>query len=107
MNDLDDTSSTILFKSVRELLFNIIKHAGVKSAIVSLNRNESTVTVSVEDEGRGFDSNIDIETGKGLGLFSVKERLQDISGAMLIESEPGVMTKVILSVPWMEKKDDK
>jgi PAS domain S-box-containing protein len=99
---IDKTTATILFKAVRELLFNVVKHAGVKEATVSIASDGRMFRLAVTDQGTGFaqppgDGNADI--GKGLGMASIRDRLGDIGGTMRVESIPGVRTVVTLSVP--------
>jgi PAS domain S-box-containing protein len=99
---LDESSATVLFKATRELLFNVVKHAGVKKAIVSLRHEDNKLKLSVEDYGTGFlrpPEDGDLGSGKGLGLFGIRERLRDLGGRMQIESEPGARTCVTLWVP--------
>lgn len=93
----------LLFQAVRELLFNVVKHAGVKEARVQLTRaSHRQVRVVVEDEGRGFDPE-NVETGAssptGFGLFSLAERLEVAGGTMEVESEPGQGARVTLLAP--------
>jgi PAS domain S-box-containing protein len=100
---LEDDTETILFNSVRELLFNVVKHAGVQEASVSLSRTQERLRVVVEDCGRGFpDGGIHrkgIDVAQGLGLFAIQERLDSIGGTLRIESTPHVKTRVTVSVP--------
>ena len=99
---LDENSATVLFKAARELLFNVVKHAGVKKAIVSLRREGNTLKLVVEDHGTGFHQlpdQSDMGSCKGLGLFGIRERLRDLGGRMQIESEPGLCTCVTLWAP--------
>jgi signal transduction histidine kinase len=99
---IDKTTATILFKAVRELLFNVVKHAGVKEATVSIASDGRMFRLAVTDQGTGFAQppgagNADI--GKGLGMAAIRDRLGDIGGTMRVESIPGVRTVVTLSVP--------
>ncbi len=103
LGELDDTISTVLFKAARELLFNVVKHSGLKKAFVRLERVDGDVMLTVEDEGKGFGCEVDLGTGRGLGLFSIQERLQDIDGSITIDSEPYKCTCVTLVAPWLEK----
>gem|GEM_PF-1221084 len=92
-----------LFRAVRELLFNIVKHAGVKEASLSLRRHGTgKVQVTVSDKGKGFA----LEalrahggTSGGLGLFSLQERLEALGGSIAIESVPGRGSSFTLCVP--------
>lgn len=93
----------LLFQAVRELLFNITKHAKVGEAKVLLHRVDGQARIVVEDGGVGFDAGrIDRIAGDaGFGLLTVRERLSFIGGRMDIESAPGHGTRVILLAPAM------
>jgi PAS domain S-box-containing protein len=99
---LDNEARVLLFRAVRELLFNVLKHSQVNRARVCMRRVGAQLEVSVEDNGVGFapdkagESCANIE---GFGLFSIRERLNYIGGRMEIESIPGEVTRVILSLP--------
>jgi PAS domain S-box-containing protein len=98
----DEDFAVVLFKAVRELLFNVVKHAGVKQASVSSSCHDDMIKFVVEDHGIGFIKKINNEeydTGKGLGLFSIQERLRDLGGKMHIQSEPGQRTRITLEAP--------
>lgn len=85
--------NVLLFQSVRELLFNAVKHAGVKAACVEMRRDsEGRHRIVVSDQGVGFDPKSISENalaGNGLGLFSIRERMMLLGGNLEIESEPG------------------
>jgi signal transduction histidine kinase len=69
---------------------------------VTVGENNRTVTVTVEDSGRGFDVNEvqqRLRTGAGFGLFSIRERMSYMKGSVDIVSEPGRGTCVRLAVP--------
>jgi PAS domain S-box-containing protein len=90
----------ILFESVRELLFNIRKHAGVDRARIELTRTDGDeIIVAVEDEGRGFDPARVEASGTGIGLLRVRERMLALGGQADIDSVPGHGTRVVLIVP--------
>ncbi len=92
----------LLFEAVRELLFNTVKHARTKSAIVNLRYLDRQVQVVVSDRGVGFDPNAisskEALSG-GLGLFSVRERMQLIGGNMEMDSAPGKGSRFVLTAP--------
>jgi PAS domain S-box-containing protein len=97
-----DTTSAVLFKGVRELLFNVVKHAGVKDVEISICRHDTELSLIVEDHGGGFPHDAEtgaVDTGTGFGLFGIGERLRDIGGKLTIKSEPNVFTRVSLRVP--------
>ena len=91
----------MLFQAVRELLLNIVKHAGVDRARVQLDQLDGgEVLIVVEDHGVGFDPDVaqsNLTASTGLGLFGQRERLQYIGGSCEIDSSPGAGTRVTLS----------
>ncbi|MFO8083648.1 MAG: PAS domain S-box protein [Desulfobacterales bacterium] len=92
-----------LFQSVRELLFNAVKHAGVKSAQVTMALDgENLLRVTVKDHGSGFDPDTIREktpAESGFGLFSIRERLELMGGRFEIKSSPGNGSCFSLIVP--------
>lgn len=82
----------LLFQSARELLFNTVKHAGVRSARMRLARSGGELVLTVSDDGAGFDpAGLACRQGGagGFGLFSIRERLDLLGGRLEIESCPG------------------
>lgn len=90
-----------LFRATQELLFNVVKHAGVKAAQILLSEANGKFVITVSDEGRGFDPEIlqSASVKTGLGLVSLRERLSAIGGDFTIESAPGKGSRFSLSVP--------
>jgi signal transduction histidine kinase len=93
----------LLFESVRELLFNVVKHARVRSAQVNLCRvKDNELQITVSDRGVGFDAASVNPPGfsrGGFGLFSISERLSLMGGRVEIETSPGRGTRVRLMAP--------
>jgi PAS domain S-box-containing protein len=99
---LADDVKILLYRSIRELLFNAIKHADAALVKVSLQRSNSDICIKVEDDGKGFDAGRlekDSKKTKGFGLFSIRERLNHIGGSLKIESVEGKGTKAVLIAP--------
>jgi PAS domain S-box-containing protein len=97
-----DDLTVLLFQATRELLFNVVKHAGVKSARVQVARFGDQVQITVIDEGSGFDTaQLRAEGGSsdGFGLFSIRERLELLGGRMEIDSAPGRGSRFTLLAP--------
>jgi PAS domain S-box-containing protein len=89
------------FRAVQELLFNTIKHAGVKQACVTLTGRDHHMVVTVSDRGCGFEIE-DFSKGAkkpGFGLLSIIERADYIGGSFKIETAPGEGCRFILTVP--------
>jgi CheY-like chemotaxis protein len=104
--DLSEHINVLAFESVRELLFNTVKHANVKCAKVSLQQEDGHhVRITVSDSGVGFDVSR-LETGPGsssggFGLFSIRERTSLIGGSLQIQSAPGQGSCFTLILPSM------
>ncbi len=106
---IDEEIRVLLFQAVRELLFNIVKHAGVRRATVEVSRlTAGWVKVVVSDAGRGFNpGQLDLDTTLGgFGLFSIRERLGLFGGRMDVESEPLRGSRVTLLVPMRRPEAD-
>ncbi len=99
--DLPDDARAMLFSAVRELLFNVVKHAKVEEAVVRASRVGDRLVVRVEDEGLGIgDGQPDKRReSSGLGLFSIREHLAALGGEMRIESKEGGGTRIELVTP--------
>jgi len=96
--EIEDT----VFQAVRELLFNVAKHARAKQVRVILRAEEQRMIVEVADDGNGFTptppSRLDPHGG-GFGLPSIRERLSRIGGSMHVDSAPGEGTRVLVTCP--------
>jgi signal transduction histidine kinase len=93
---LDEETRISLFRSMNELLINVIKHAKVDAALVRIGQEDRSMTIAVEDEGVGFDSE---SNAASYGLFSVRERLHHLGGTVQVDSITGRGTRVVLVVP--------
>jgi PAS domain S-box-containing protein len=96
---LSEDVKVLVFESVRELLLNVVKHAGTHSAKVSLVQNGHSLRVSVGDNGVGFDFARARGDSESFGLLSIQERLSLIGGGFEVDSSPGRGTRLTLSVP--------
>ena len=101
---LPDDQAILLFQSVRELLFNVIKHAEIDRACITVNLDEDCrgLWICVEDEGTGFDISelaISKNTRCKFGLLSIRERMELLGGACELSSIPGDGTVAILRLP--------
>ena len=99
---LSDDVKILLFQSIRELLFNVVKHANTRSAVVNLRRFDGSLQITVSDQGSGFDpaaTSAPGEDTRGFGLFGIRERLGFMGGTLEIDSCPGQGSRFVLSVP--------
>ena len=96
---LDEDVRAVLFRSVREVLNNIVKHARARRVDVTVEHNIDKLVVRVRDDGIGFDPQTTGIKGDGFGLLSIQESLGRLGGCFEIESEKGSGCTIILSVP--------
>ncbi len=99
---LSEDVRSLLFRNVRELLTNVVKHANASTVVVSLTRVGEEIRVSVEDDGIGMDpeaATSKVRRESGFGLFSIQERMSDLGGSLEIVSKPGCGCTVILAAP--------
>jgi len=96
-----DPAITIgLFRIYQESLVNVARHAAAKNVISVLETSDNKVSLSITDDGKGFDSS---KQKKTLGLLGMKERAQMIGGTLTINSKPGMGTALFITVPLMRK----
>ncbi|MBZ0265537.1 hypothetical protein K8I28_12805 [bacterium] len=97
-----DEVKVLIFKSVRELLLNAIKHSGVKSFRVSSISYANSLRISIDDSGKGFSLVNDLEYDADkmqFGLFSIRERLLHLGGQLEIITSPGNGCKATMVLP--------
>jgi PAS domain S-box-containing protein len=102
LNELDNNVRAILFRNVREILTNVIKHARAKKVSVCIQKIENLVMLTIQDDGIGFNPDATSKSNGqngGFGLFSIKERMFDLNGNFEMVSAPGDGCKVLLTVP--------
>ncbi|MGA9305737.1 MAG: PAS domain S-box protein [Candidatus Sulfotelmatobacter sp.] len=90
--------SLCLFRVLQEALQNAVKHSGVRSFTVDLQGTEEAIELTVEDTGVGFEEQ-EAFTRSGLGLISMRERVQMVRGEFEVKSKPGAGTKIYARVP--------
>jgi two-component system, chemotaxis family, CheB/CheR fusion protein len=99
---LNEDLRVLLFQLVRELLFNIIKHADVANAAVTFVLEDNHLKIQVSDQGRGFDINAS-HSPTSQGLARIQQRLGLIGGHMQVESVVGEGTVVTLYIPIIQQ----
>jgi CheY-like chemotaxis protein len=98
--DVGDTAMrAFLYQAARELLFNVVKHARVDRASLSLTAQESRIELTVEDAGAGFDLTDAAGDHKSFGLLNIRERAEYLGGRLEIAAAPGRGTRATLWVP--------
>ncbi|GMV51205.1 MAG: PAS domain S-box protein [Nitrospira sp. NTP2] len=107
---LEEDHAVIMYQSVRELLFNVVKHAGTDEASIVLSRSvDDLIVVTVSDRGRGFDpasmTEADRTSPGRFGLFNVQERIEAVGGRLALDSHEGRGTSITLMVPLSHAQD--
>ncbi|HZY78285.1 MAG TPA: ATP-binding protein [Cyclobacteriaceae bacterium] len=92
---LSSTTEIMLFRIIQELLNNIIKHAQATEVIIQCVRDQSRLSVIVEDNGRGFNT-AEAEAGGHAGMATVKNRVDYLKGKMTIDSQKNVGTTIMM-----------
>jgi PAS domain S-box-containing protein len=99
---VDEILAMVLFRSTRELLTNVFKHAGADSATLRIRKSDSRIEIEVEDRGKGFDplkqSRL-VSSTMRFGLLSIREQIAYVGGAVNIHSAPMKGTRVTISAP--------
>jgi PAS domain S-box-containing protein len=105
---LTNDCAFLLFQSVRELLMNVLKHAGCQKVVVRLQEGERRLCIEVRDDGVGFDLAAAAAAAAGssttalsskFGLFSIHERMTALGGWFDMQSAPGEGTTATLVLP--------
>lgn len=96
---LDEDIRAVLFRGMRELLMNVVKHAQARNVSVSLKRCNETVEITVQDDGVGTDAELIVTQTTGFGLMSVYEALHRFGGELILDSAEGRGVKATLVAP--------
>ena len=102
VSDLPPELEEELFGIAQEALNNALKHASASSVAVTIRVNDENVVLEIRDDGLGFDADAclsDMHITDGFGLFSLRERLENLGGTLTIDSQPGHGAKVTVTVP--------
>jgi signal transduction histidine kinase len=90
---IDQTTSIAIYRIVQELINNTMKHAGAQSAIVQLTKTNNTLSITVEDDGKGFDTSI-LNATTGMGWSNIQSRIEYLKGKIDTRSDAGKGTSV-------------
>ena len=88
-----------MFRAAEEALRNVAAHAGARRAHVVLSQDSGQRTLTITDDGKGFDTARVLRSGHGLGLIMVEQRARLLNGLLKIESGAGRGTTVRVSIP--------
>lgn len=94
----------ILFQIVRELLFNVVKHAQTSEAVVTMRQMNGTLSIRVEDHGKGFRLSDKPSPSKGsYGTSHIQEQLAILNSSLTIDSEPNKGCRATVQIPLLEQ----
>jgi signal transduction histidine kinase len=95
---LPSSVETALFRIVQEAVNNVVRHAQARRVSVKLSREAGFVNLCVVDDGQGFDLQVP-RSGRQVGLWSMRERVEQLGGQLVVRSTPGSGTTVNTQVP--------
>jgi PAS domain S-box-containing protein len=102
ISPMSESLLILFFQAARELLFNVVKHSGVRTARIEIKQMDGNISMNVADNGAGFDvARLKTEIGptEGIGLFGISERLSYLGGHMQIDSAIGRGSRFTLTAP--------
>ncbi len=102
LEDLDEEIKIIIYRVIKEIIHNVIKHARASSIAINIDNTNNRLCVDVIDNGVGFDTGRLSEgqyTDKGFGLFDIREKINHLGGHLSIHSTPGSGTRIGLVIP--------
>ncbi len=94
---IDQTTSITIYRVIQELINNAIKHAAAMQAIVQLSKTNGRLSVTVEDDGKGFDPTI-LKNAKGIGWSNIESRVEFLKGKVDINSQKDKGTSVLVEL---------
>ena len=86
-----------IYRILQEALQNCVKYANASQILVSMQQSVNTLTVTIADDGIGFDSK---QVPKGLGIKNIRERANEIGGKIQINATEGHGTRITLTIPY-------
>ena len=93
----EQTTAITVYRIVQELINNTIKHAAAKNAIVQLTKTNNLLSLTVEDDGKGFDKNL-LNLSKGIGWSNVQNRVDFLKAVLDVKTETGKGTSVLVEM---------
>ncbi len=103
-SNMDSYVEHVLYRSVLESVNNILHHANGTEINIQIIGSDDDITVMIEDNGQGFEPS-EIEQKKGLGLKSMRNRIESLKGSMFVDSKIGKGTIVTFIVPYKTREN--
>lgn len=94
---LAPSTEIMVYRIIQELVNNIIKHSGANEAIIQINRQGNRLNLTIEDNGRGFDT-LEAEKNRSLGMATVRSRVDYLNGHLSIDSRKDLGTTVMIDI---------
>ncbi|MCC6723696.1 MAG: hypothetical protein IT258_04250 [Saprospiraceae bacterium] len=105
LDQLNELATVYLYRILQELLSNLYKHSGANEAWLQILKDETHLRITLEDNGRGFDSTAVQRQASGIGLSNIRYRVEDALGGKLhIEAAPGNGSLFSMEIPWKNLK---
>ncbi len=95
LDSLDNNLALAIYRMLQELIQNVVKHANASQLEIQIRRHEEKISITVEDNGKGFDTN---SVQGGFGLKNLQSRIQALNGYVSIESAPNKGTTVYIEI---------
>lgn len=94
---IEQTTAITIYRIVQELINNVMKHAAAETAIVQVSKSDHQLTVTVEDDGKGFDTSI-IKGKTGMGWTNIQNRVDFLKGKLDVNAEAGKGTSILIEL---------
>lgn len=97
---IDQTTAVTIYRIIQELVHNAIRHANAQKVLVQVNasQEDNMLSVTVEDNGKGFDSTL-LQNAQGIGWSNTQNRVDFLKGKIDLNSEPGKGTSILIEIP--------
>lgn len=95
--NMEQSKSITVYRIVQELVNNALKHSGANATLVQLTQTDHHLSITVEDNGKGFDSNL-LGNTKGIGWSNIQSRVDYLKGHLDIHSKSGEGTSVLIEI---------
>ncbi len=93
---ISDGKKVTIFRILQEQIKNIVKHSGASDVLVTLESDNTNISLTVRDNGSGFDAN---QTFRGIGLSNIFERVRFYNGSVMLDTAPGKGCALIITLP--------
>jgi len=95
--EIEQTVAITVYRIIQELLNNTMKHAAAKSALVQVTKSDGHLSVTVEDDGKGFDTAV-LKSVNGIGWSNIQNRVEFLKGNVDVQSSNEKGTSVFIEL---------